>query len=181
MKHVFVVLVFFWSIYSGAQNTWASKPVDLLKYSIPSVFDKQREVIYGDDEAEIYFSLTPNFSVDQLFLTLSSSHPQSLLIKSEGKLLPVTSQYVFTQRDSISKIRFKVSRVRQFSMASILVKVEFEFPKQEIIDWVLKDRKKRYVIPEAREELIQRIKSMPELAEETIGIFLYRKRFLKQR
>ena len=181
MKHVFVVLFFFGGIYSSAQNTWASQPVDLLKYSVPLVFDKQREVIYGDDEADIYFSLMPNFSVDQLFLTLTSSHPKRLLIKSEGKLLPATSQYIFTQRDSISKIRFKVSRVRQFSMASIVVKIEFEFPKVEVIEWVLEDRKKRYVIPEAREELIQRIKSMPELAEETIGIFLYRKRFLRQR
>ncbi len=164
-----------------SQSTWATKPVNSLKYSLPSVFEKQREIIYGDDEAEIYFSLVPHFNVEQVLLTLKSSHPKSLLIKSADKLLPVTNQYIYTQKNSISKIRFQVSRKGRFSLASVAVKIEFKFPKEEVIDWVKTDPEKRYSVKEAREELIQRIKSVSEMTQETIGIFLYRGRFLMQR
>ena len=159
-------------------DTWANSPVDSLKYSIPKIFEKQREVIYGENEAEIYFSFIPRFKVDQAVLTLTSSHPDHLSIKSQGKLFSTSSRYIFTEKDLTSKIRVKVVRLGNFSMASLKMRLEFKFPTQEIIDWINKDPKKKYPILEARERLIGKIKELKDVGEEVIGVFLYRKRFL---
>ncbi len=156
----------------------AKPALDSLRYSIPIVFEKQREVIYGDNEAEIYFSFTPKFKVDHVAVTLTSSHPDQLAIKSQGKLFSTTNQYVFTEKNLISKMRFKVVRLGSFSMASIKIKLEFKFPRQELRDWINKDSEKKYSIHEAREKLIHHIRGIPEMYEEVIGVFLYRKRFL---
>ena len=173
MKQIFVLFLLIFSF-----DSWGTPPVDSLKYSLPIVFEKQREVIYGDNEADIYFSFTPRFKVEQVFLSLTSSHPDHLLIKSGDKLYSTTSQYVYTQKDSISKVRFKVVRLGTFSMASIKMKLEFKLPSQEMVDWVRVDPEKKYPILEAREKLIYLINQSKEMAEEAIGIFLYRKRFL---
>ena len=44
-----------------------NSPVDSVKYSIPQIFEKQREVIYGENEAEIYFSFIPDSKSITLF------------------------------------------------------------------------------------------------------------------
>ena len=173
MRQTFVLFLLLYSV-----ETWANSSVDSLKYSIPKIFEKQREVIYGENEAEIYFSFIPRFKVDQVVLTLKSSHPDHLAIKSQGRLISTTNHYIFTEKDLISKIRVKVVRLGEFSMASLKVALEFKFPGQELIDWVRKDPRKKYPIPEAREKLIQQIKQSKDMGEEVIGIFLYRKRFL---
>ena len=159
-------------------DNWANSSVDSFKYSIPKIFEKQREVIYGENEAEIYISFIPRFKVDEVVLTLTSSHPDHLAIKSLGKLFSTTSHYIFTEKDLTSKIRVKVVRLGNFSMASLKVQLEFKFPNQEIVDWVNKDIGKKYPIPEAREKLIGQIKELKDMGEEIIGVFLYRKRFL---
>ena len=173
MKQIFVLFLLLFSF-----DGWGSPPVDSFKYSPPIIFEKQREVIYGDNEAEIYFSFTPRFKVEQVILSLTSSHPDHLLIKSKGKLYSTTNQYIYTQKDLISKVRVKVVRLGIFSMASIKMKLEFKFPSQEIVDWIRIDPEKKYPILEAREKLIYQINQSKEMAEEVIGIFLYRKRFL---
>ena len=159
-------------------DTWTNSPVDSVKYSIPQIFEKQREVIYGENEAEIYFSFIPRFKIDHAALILTSSHPDHLAIKSQDKHFITTSYDFFTEKDLISKIRVKVVRLGEFSMASLKIKLEYKFPTQEVFDWIQKDPKKKYLIPEAREKLLRQIKSSKGLAEEVIGVFLYHNRFL---
>ena len=119
-------------------------------------FEKQKKVIYGDKKLKFIF-LSSRFKVEQVFLSLTSSHPDHLLIKSGDKLYSTTSQYVYTQKDSISKVRFKVVRLGTFSMASIKMKLEFKLPIQEMVDWIRVDSEKKYPILEAREKLIYKL------------------------
>lgn len=157
----------------------ASLPIESLSYSIPHVFEKQREIIYGMDEAEIYFSLKPLHNVKKVFISLRSSHPTKLLIETNEGYVASTVQQVFVLKGSNFKFKTTVKKVGDFSLASINLNVAYEFPKAAVINAVRVDPRKVYTNEKAKKNLLTRVGQISEFYEEDLGAFLYRNRFLK--
>lgn len=171
-----ILLTMLLSFGSGSR---AALPAESVNYPIPQVFEKQREIIYGEDHADIYFSLKPQHTVEQVFIKLTSSHPTKLLLFSEGKLVAETDQQIFVLKDSISKIKVTARKVGQFSLASVNLTVHYLFPKSSVIRMLEVDQNDIYGIKDSRDSLLQRIDSLPEFWSEDLGAFLYNNRFLK--
>ena len=158
---------------------WAGLPTESINYPIPHVFEKQREIIYGLDEAEIYFSLKPLYDVKKVFISLKSSHPTKLLIESSQGYVSSTQEQIFVLKNSNFKFKVTVKKVGTFSLASINLNIVYEFPKAAVMNSVKTDAMKVYKDNESKKDLLNQIEQISEFHEENLGAFLYRNRFLK--
>ncbi|MBT3786719.1 hypothetical protein HOF92_17215, partial [bacterium] len=154
---------------------FSSKPEDRKAYQIPKVFQIEKRIIYGENEAEVYLSLKPRFSVENVALSLVSSHPESLKIQSANKTITQTGLDLTFLQLHPQRLLYKVVRSSSFSLASVTFRLRFTFPRDEILKWVqehteiYKDRMKR-------QELLRKISKRESIAEEVEGVFFYGRR-----
>lgn len=157
----------------GASSFEGARP-----YQSVSVFKVEKRVVYAIDAAEIYFSVQSRFAIPRCSLELSSSHPAQLSMESERATTSIIKFDTILPKDAPARFVYKVLKRGEFSMASISLRINFEYPNEEIGNWIEKNSF-RYPDSERRNQLIQSLPESGSQVTETEGIFIYGRKFLK--
>lgn len=160
-------------------SQFASNPEDLKVYQPPGIFKIEKKIIYGINDAEIYFSIEPRFKLSHCQIDLSSSHPDSMLIESEIGSMTTTNFDVQLPEKGSLRFLYRVHKVQNFSLASLTLKLRFKYPSEEVRNWI-GENTNQYKDPKQRKYLMENLKPEGELHEEIQGIFLYGRRFLTE-
>jgi hypothetical protein len=155
----------------------ASPPAERLNYSLPPIIQKEKKLIYGKDTADLYLSFNPIFPVSEVRVTLHSSH-SGLQIQSQKNRVSSTTYSIILRPGNPYKLRHRVYKTSPFSLASLTITLDFDFPHNSLEKWILQRSATLYRSPVARAKLLEKLRKISNPHREVLGVFVYGKQFL---
>ena len=147
-------------------------------YRPVKVFKVDKKVVYGVDSAEIYLLIEPRFAISKCLLELSSSHPNDLSIEAkDGATSTVRIQAILADNVPLRFVH-RVLKTGEFSIGAISLSLKFGYPTEEVRGWI-DSNTFRYADKRRRDQLMQSLPKQGSEAEETVGVFVYGRKFLK--
>ncbi len=159
---------------------FASLPVNQERYELPRVFQFEKHVIYGKDEAEIYLSLKALTSIKGAMIRLEFSHPEVILLDDSSVVRKEGSRLPPLKAGESFRVVLPLRIAEDFRISVVKFELEFPYPGSWAREQVLNHHSGQYKEPVARQDLIRRIDaSALGTALEYTGIYLYNEKRMK--
>lgn len=150
-------------------STSALSPTHMRRYPLPKAIHVEKQLLYLKDRAEGYINLKPLVDINSVKLLLRPSLADVFEIGLEGAdgiVIPVLWDGVeghaslgMLKSEQLYKLRIFVKKKKSFSMASISLVFQFEYPVKWATELVLANDQGAYSNSLASEVLIQTIQT----------------------
>lgn len=159
---------------------FASLPANQERYELPRVFQFEKHVIYGKNEAEIYLSIKALTAVSEALIHLEFSHPQTILLEDSSLIRKEGSRLPPLKAGESLRLVLPLKIAKNFKISVIKFELEFPYPTDWARDQILYHQAGQYKEPAARQALIQRVDAASyQRAREYTGIYLYSEKRMK--
>ena len=156
-------------------QTFGLTPAHMRRYPLPKAIQVEKELVSLKERVEGYINLKPQLDISSVKLLLRPSLPDTFemeLVGADGTLIPVIWDGVDghvdlgpVKKDQLRKLRLFIRKKTDFSLASISLVFQFDYPVQWATDLVLSNPNGIYSNPVASEILIRSIQSMKQAEE----------------
>jgi len=156
-------------------KTFCLGPAHMHRYPLPKAIHVEKQLLYLKDRAEGYINLKPLVDINSVKLLLRPSLADVFDIRLEGAdgvLVPVLWDGVeghavlgMLKANELYKLRVFIKKNAAFSLASISLLFQFEYPVKWATDLVLTNQDGTYSNALASEILIQSIQTKKTVEE----------------